>query len=82
MTNRELKNILIQYAQEDLALAEQSGSVIICDTKVGVIDIHCIGEVFQAYNKQAEQLTGLMNKKRMSLYLVDLYDTTEVEVED
>tara|TARA_B110000046_G_C12744605_1_gene294111 strand:- start:19 stop:267 length:249 start_codon:yes stop_codon:yes gene_type:complete len=80
MTRAELNNTLVEYAKEDLGYAKESGSMMISETLKGCITIENIGEVFQAYNRNNEQLTGAMLEEQMINWLVQQYDVSEVEV--
>jgi len=82
MKATELNNALLEYATEDVQFAEDNGQNAIAQTIKGLVNIACIGEVFQAYNSRNEQLTGLMSKKRMINYVIGLYDISDVVITD
>jgi hypothetical protein len=82
MTRAELNNTLVEYAKEDLGYAKESGAMSVTDTLKGCITIENIGEVFQAYNTNGEQLTGAMLEEQMINWLIQQYDVSLVELED
>ena len=82
MTTTELNNALLEYATEDVQYAADNGQNAIAQTLKGLVNIACIGEVFQAYNNRNEQLTGLMSKERMINYVIGLYDVSDVVITD
>ena len=67
------KNQIAEYAREDIQIAIDNGQVNIADTKLGLIEIHALGETVQAYNNRAEQLTGAMNVEQMVVWLSNTY---------
>ncbi|QDP54265.1 MAG: hypothetical protein Unbinned5434contig1000_12 [Prokaryotic dsDNA virus sp.] len=73
MTTLEIYKALKQYANEDTTIAKENGSMSICDTKRGVINVNYKYGLFQAYNNKGEQLTGLMSQNRFENWLVDQY---------
>tara|TARA_R110000737_G_scaffold3124_1_gene10837 strand:- start:361 stop:609 length:249 start_codon:yes stop_codon:yes gene_type:complete len=82
MTRADLNNTLVEYAKEDLGCAKESGEAIISETLKGCITIANIGEVFQAYNRDGEQLTGAILEEQMINWLTQQYDVSAVELED
>ena len=82
MTKQELQSQLEVYAKEDLAIAKEQGSVIICETLEGVITINYKDEEFQAFNSKGEQLTYWIYEGRMLNFLVRTYDVTDVHIYD
>ena len=82
MTKQELQSQLEVYAKEDLAIAKEQGSVIICETLEGVITINYEDEEFQAFNHKHEQLTYWIHEGRMINFLVRTYDVTDVHICD
>ena len=80
MTQSQLNNTLVEYAQEDLGYAKESGSMMISETIVGNITIENIGDIYQAYNSFGEQLTGTIAEERMINWLTQQYDISAVEV--
>ena len=82
MTTTELNNALLEYATEDVQFAADNGQNAIAQTLKGLVNIACIGEVFQAYNNRNEQLTGPMSKDRMISYVSKIYDVSDVVITD
>ena len=80
MTQSQLNNTLVEYAQEDLGYAKESGSMMVTETIVGNITIENIGDIYQAYNSLGEQLTGAIVEERMINWLTQQYDVSAVEV--
>ena len=82
MTTIELNKALLEYAIEDVTYAEQNGQHAIAQTLKGLVNIACVGEVFQAFNNRNEQLTAPMGKLRMIDYVSGLYDVSDVVITD
>ena len=82
MTTIELNNALLAYATEDVTYAEENGQHAIAQTLKGLVNIACIGEVFQAFNNRNEQLTAPMGKLRMIEWTSKIYDVSEVVITD
>jgi hypothetical protein len=78
----ELNKALLGYAQEDVQLAEDNGQHAIAQTLKGLVNIACIGEVFQAFNNRNEQLTAPMGKLKMIDWTSKIYDVSEVVITD
>ena len=78
----ELNKALLEYATEDVTYAEQNGQHAIAQTLKGLVNIACIGEVFQAFNNRNEQLTAPMGKLRMIDWTSKIYDVSEVVITD
>tara|TARA_R110001592_G_scaffold204577_1_gene454626 strand:+ start:412 stop:645 length:234 start_codon:yes stop_codon:yes gene_type:complete len=73
MTTLEINIALKQYANEDAMIAKENGSMSICDTKKGVINVNFENGFFQAYNNRGEQLTGSMQQNRFENWLTNQY---------
>ena len=82
MTTIELNNALLAYATEDVTYAEENGQHAIAQTLKGLVNIACIGEVFQAFNNRNEQLTSPMGKLKMIEWTSKIYDVSEVVITD
>ena len=81
MTQVELDQLLIEYAQQDLGYAKEDGTIAICETLKGLVTINYLGnDIYQAYNNMGEQLTGAMNEARMIVWVTKIYDTIEMDV--
>ena len=73
MTTLEIYKALKKYAKEDTTIAKENGSMSICDTKRGVINVNYNNGFFQAYNNKGEELIGSMLQNRFENWLVDQY---------
>ncbi len=81
MTQSQLDQMLIEYAQEDLGFAKDGGTIAIAQTLKGLVTINYLGnDVYQAYNNMGEQLTGVMNEARMISWVSKVYDVSEIEI--
>ena len=78
----ELNKALLEYATEDVTYAEENGQHAIAQTLKGLVNIACIGEVFQAFNNRNEQLTAPMGKLKMIDWTSKIYDVSEVVITD
>ena len=78
----ELNKALLEYATEDVTYAEENGQHAIAQTLKGLVNIACIGEVFQAFNNRNEQLTAPMGKLRMIEWTSKIYDVSDVVITD
>lgn len=78
----ELNKALLEYATEDVTYAEENGQHAIAQTLKGLVNIACIGEVFQAFNNRNEQLTAPMGKLRMIDWTSKIYDVSDVVITD
>ena len=52
MTQAEIKNMLIEYATEDVQTAKEEKMMSICDTKHGVLDVEFIEGTFSIRGKE------------------------------
>ena len=81
MTQSQLNQMTLDYANEDLSYAKEGGNIHIAQTLKGLVTINYLGnDVYQAYNNMGEQLTGAMGLERMSVWVSKIYDVSEVEV--
>ena len=78
----DLNKALLEYATEDVTYAEENGQHAIAQTLKGLVNIACIGEVFQAFNNRNEQLTAPMGKLKMIDWTSKIYDVSEVVITD
>ena len=78
----DLNKALLEYATEDVTYAEENGQHAIAQTLKGLVNIACIGEVFQAFNNRNEQLTAPMGKLRMIDWTSKIYDVSDVVITD
>ncbi len=74
MTNQEIKALTIEAANEDMAIAQESGVLFIAGTKIGNITIEADGDNFVAKDNQGAALTGPhMTVERFTEWLADKY---------
>ena len=78
----DLNKALLEYATEDVTYAEENGQHAIAQTLKGLVNIACIGEVFQAFNNRNEQLTAPMGKLKMIDWTSKIYDVSDVVITD
>tara|TARA_R100001244_G_C5116819_1_gene122528 strand:- start:122 stop:355 length:234 start_codon:yes stop_codon:yes gene_type:complete len=73
MNNTDLQAALIEYANEDMGYAADGGSMVITDTKVGLITLNFANGLYQAFNRHAEKFTNELNRTQMEKWLVKQY---------
>ena len=74
MTKQEENKIRYDYALEDVNYVASRGSLAICQTIKGLVEVEALeGGQFQAKNNRNELLTGIMNFDMMVTYVSKLY---------
>jgi hypothetical protein len=67
------KNQLLGYAQEDINIAKEQGSIMITDTKYGLMTIEMNGKTFVARNRHNHMISDLCLENDMVDFIANSY---------
>jgi hypothetical protein len=69
----EFKNQLLAYAQEDINIAKEQGSIMITDTVYGLLTIEKNGNTYVARNRHNHMISDLCMENDMVQFIAESY---------
>ncbi len=79
---QEIKDALLEYAMEDIALTKHDGCIAVTGTKNGVITLNYLpGSKFQAFDNLGKPLTEAIEEVAMIEWLQSIYTVDHTDYE-